>query len=52
MESWTNSQERLETDYNITAANIVYYGINEMGQRHHHVDLQRQARNYYIIQDT
>ena len=45
-------QERLATDFNITAADIVYYGVNEIGQRQHHVDLQEKARNYYVIQDT
>jgi len=51
-ETLANLKERLEKDYNITAADIVYYGVNEMGQRDSQVDLQEKARNYYIIQDT
>jgi len=51
-ETLANLKARLETDYNITSADIVYYGVNEIGQRHHQVDLQEKASNYYIIQDT
>lgn len=51
-ETLANLKERLDRNYNITAADIVYYGVNEMGQRDSHVDLQEKARNYYVIQDT